>query len=139
MIQVSKKNPDRLIKRTTQIIKTGFGQPSVFNTDAIIQELLNQGKSLVDARNGGASGCVETGAFGTESYILTGYFNLTKIFEITLNNGIDPLTGKQLGMQTGDPLQFTSFEELLNAFESQVNYFADIKIKGSNIIDKIFM
>jgi len=139
MIQVSKKNPDRFVKRTARIIKTGFGQPSVFNTDAIIQELLNQGKSLVDARNGGASGCVETGAFGTESYILTGYFNLTKIFEITLNNGIDPLTGKQLGMQTGDPLQFTSFDELLNAFESQVNYFADIKIKGSNIIDKIFM
>ncbi len=139
MIQVSKKNPDRFIKITARIIKTGFGQPSVFNTDAIIQELLNQCKSLVDARNGGASGCVETGAFGTESYILTGYFNLTKIFEITLHNGIDPMTGKQLGPQTGDPVQFTSFDDLLNAFESQVKYFADIKIKGSNIIDKIFM
>ena len=106
MIQVSKKNPDRFIKRTARILKTGFGQPSVFNTDAIIQELLNQGKSLVDARNGGASGCVETGAFGTESYILTGYFNLTKIFEITLHNGIDPMTGKKIGLQTGDPSDF---------------------------------
>ena len=134
MIQVSKKNPDRFIKRTARIIKTGFGQPSVFNTDAIIQELLNQGKSLADARNGGASGCVETGAFGTESYILTGYFNLTKIFEITLHNGIDPLTGKQLGPQTGDPTQFVSFNQLLEAFRRQVKYFADIKIKGSNII-----
>ncbi len=93
-------------------------------------QLLNQGKSIVDARNGGASGCVETGAFGTESYILTGYFNLTKIFEITLHNGVDPMSGKQIGIQTGDPRQFSSFEELLNAYKLQVNYFADIKIKG---------
>ncbi len=138
MIQVSKKNPDRFVKRTARIIKTGFGQPSVFNTDAIIQELLNQGKSLADARNGGASGCVETGAFGTESYILTGYFNLAKIFEITLHNGTDPMTGKMVGIQTGDPTQFVSFEQLLEAFRRQVKYFADIKIKGSNIIDRIF-
>jgi len=138
MIQVSKKNPDRFIKSAAQIIKTGFGQPSVFNTDAITQELLNQGKSLVDARNGGSSGCVETGAFGTESYILTGYFNLVKIFEITLHSGIDPRTGKQIGLTTGKPSDFPSFEELLEAFKKQVNYFVDIKIKGSNIIDLIF-
>ena len=138
MIQVSKKNPDRFIKRTARILKTGFGQPSIFNTDAIIQELLNQGKSLVDSRNGGASGCVETGAFGTESYILTGYFNLVKIFEITLHNGLDPLTGKQIGIPTGDAKSFSSFEELIEAYQKQVRYFADIKIKGSNIIDKIF-
>lgn len=138
MIQVSKKNPDLIIKRAAQIIKTGFGQPSVFNTDAIIQELLNQGKNIVDARNGGASGCVETGAFGTESYILTGYFNLVKIFEITLHNGIDPTTGKKIGLTTGDPNDFQSFEEVIEAFKKQVNYFVDIKIKGSNIIDRIF-
>ncbi|NOX84507.1 MAG: glycyl radical protein [Chlorobi bacterium] len=137
MIQVSKKNPDRFIKRTARIIKTGFGQPSVFNTDAIIQELLNQGKSLIDARNGGASGCVETGAFGTESYILTGYFNLTKIFEITLHNGTDPMTGKKIGLETGDPREFQSFDELVEAFRKQVQYFADIKIKGNNIIDRV--
>jgi len=137
MIQVSKKNPDRFIKRTARIIKTGFGQPSVFNTDAIIQELLNQGKSLIDARNGGASGCVETGAFGTESYILTGYFNLTKIFEITLHNGTDPMTGKKIGLETGDPREFQSFDELIEAFRKQVQYFADIKIKGNNIIDRV--
>ena len=137
MIQVSKKNPDRFIKRAARIIKTGFGQPSVFNTDAIIQELLNQGKSLIDARNGGASGCVETGAFGTESYILTGYFNLTKIFEITLHNGTDPMTGKKIGLKTGNPQVFESFDELVEAYRKQVQYFADIKIKGNNIIDRV--
>jgi len=96
MVQISKKNPDRMIKRALNIIRTGYGQPSLFNTDAIVQEMIRQGKDIVDARNGGSSGCVETGAFGKESYILTGYFNLNKVLEITLHNGIDPRTGNVL-------------------------------------------
>lgn len=138
MVQLSRKNADSFIKRALKIVKTGFGQPSIFNTETIIQELVQQGKSVEDARNGGASGCVEAGAFGTESYILTGYFNLVKIFEITLNNGIDPRTGKQIGIKTGNIRQFESFEKIVNAFEKQVNYFVDIKIKGNNIIDQLY-
>ncbi len=90
-------------------------------------------------RNGGASGCVETGAFGTESYILTGYFNLPKILEITLHNGFDLRTRKQIGLQTGKPEDFDSFYQLLDAFRQQVNHFAGIKMKGSNMIESIFM
>ena len=138
MVQISKKNPDNFIMRTLEITKTGFGQPSYFNTDAIVQELIRQGKNIIDARNGGASGCVETGAFGTESYILTGYFNLNKILEIALNNGIDPLTNKLIGIETGDVDKFLSFEDLLIAFRDQLNYFIDIKIKGSNIIEALY-
>ncbi|MBP7505541.1 MAG: formate C-acetyltransferase/glycerol dehydratase family glycyl radical enzyme, partial [Prolixibacteraceae bacterium] len=110
-----------------------------FNTDAIIQELMRQGKEIVDARNGGASGCVESGAFGTESYILTGYFNLPKILEVTLHNGVDPRTGKQIGPATGNPEELDSYEKLLEAFRLQVNHFAAIKVRGSNLIESIFM
>lgn len=138
MVQLSKKNPNRLIKRALKIIKTGYGQPSIFNTEAIIQELLRQGKSIVDARRGGASGCVETGAFGTESYILTGYFNIPKILEITLNNGVDPRSGKEIGLKTGNPVDFVTFEELYSAFERQLNHFIDIKIEGNNIIERLY-
>lgn len=138
MIQVSRKNPDSFVHKALDIIRTGFGQPSVFNTEAIIQELLRQGKSLVDARNGGASGCVETGAFGTECYWLTGYFNLVKILEVTLNNGFDPRTGVQVGPKTGDPASFSTFDEFMMAYKEQINYFADVKIKGNNVIEKTF-
>lgn len=138
MVQVSKKNPDKLLKRTLQITKTGFGQPSIFNTDAIIQELLRQGKDIIDARNGGASGCVETGAFGKESYILTGYFNIPKVLEITLHNGFDPRTKKQIGLKTGNPINFTSFDDLLNAFKKQMKHFIDIKISGNLIIERLW-
>ncbi|MHA1482469.1 MAG: trans-4-hydroxy-L-proline dehydratase [Candidatus Heimdallarchaeaceae archaeon] len=138
MVQISSKTPDRFLKRTLRIVRTGFGQPSIFNADEIIQEMLRTGKSVMDARNGGSSGCVETGAFGKENYILSGYFNLTKILEITLNNGLDPRTGIKIGLETDDPTTFTSFEELFEAFRRQLHYFIDIKIKGNNIIERLW-
>jgi formate C-acetyltransferase len=137
MVQLSKKNPDRFIKRALKIVKTGFGQPSIFNTDAIVQELVRQGKSVTDARQGGASGCVEAGAFGKEAYFLTGYFNMPKILEITLNNGIDPKSGKTIGPATGNPEEFETFEALFNAWQRQMDHFIDIKIMGNNIIEQI--
>ena len=138
MVQISKKNPDQFIHKALDIIRTGFGQPSCFNTDAIILELLRQGKSLEDARNGGCSGCVETGAFGTESYWLTGYFNLPKVFELTINNGYDNFSHQQVGLQTGIASDYESFEDLMNAFRLQLRHLIDIKILGNNIIEKTF-
>jgi len=138
MIQISEKTPNKFLNRALKIIKTGFGQPSIFNADAIIKELLRQGKSIRDARNGGASGCVESGAFGKESYILTGYFNLVKILEITLNNGTDPLTDKRIGLETGKIENFSSYNDFFNAYKKQLKYFIDIKIKGNRIIEKLW-
>ncbi len=137
-IQVSKKNPDRFIKRAARIIRTGFGQPSIFNADLIVQELVRQGKSLVDARCGGSSGCVEVGAFGKENYNLTGYFNLPKVLEITLHNGLDPRSGRKIGLETGDPRQFAGFDELFSAFERQLRYFVDVKIRGNQVIERLY-
>lgn len=138
MVQISRKNPEKFIHKAFDIIKTGFGQPSCFNTEAIIQELLRQGKNIVDARNGGASGCVETGAFGTEAYWLTGYFNLPKVLELTLNNGFDKRSGTLVGLQTGYAPDYESFDDLMIAFRKQVNNLIDIKIRGNNIIGKRF-
>jgi formate C-acetyltransferase len=137
-IQISSKTPGEFLERALGIVKTGFGQPSIFNCDAIHKELTRQGKSIIDARDGGASGCVESGAFGREAFILTGYFNLVKILEITLHDGVDPITGKQIGLKTGDPTEFLSFNELFHAFSEQVRYFVDIKIKGNQIIERIW-
>lgn len=137
-IQLSRKSPDAFLLRALDILKTGFGQPSIFNADTIVQELTRQGKSLVDARSGGASGCVEAGAFGKEAYILTGYFNLPKILEITLNDGVDPNTGARLGPATGPTAALADFDALVAAFERQVRHFVDVKIRGSNVIERLF-
>jgi len=137
-VQVSRKNPDAFVRRACEISRRGLGQPSFFNADAVVEEMLRMGKSLEDARCGGTSGCVEVGAFGKEAYILTGYFNLPKILELTLHNGRDPRTGVQLGPLSGDPTSFASFEELFVAFQWQLKHFADIKIQGNNVIERLY-
>jgi formate C-acetyltransferase len=137
-IQLSKKSPDRFLKRGCEIIRKGWGQPSIFNTDLIVEELIRQGKTVEDARSGGISGCIETGCFGKEAYILTGYLNLPKILEVTLNNGMDPRTGKKIGAATNASTSFKSFDELFDAFNKQLKHFVDIKVRGSNIIERIF-
>lgn len=137
-VQISRKTPQKFLLRACEISRRGWGQPAFYNTEAIIQELLAAGKSIEDARRGGTSGCVETGAFGNEAYILTGYFNLPKILELTLMNGYDHVSKKQLGLPLGHAEDFESYEDLLAAYQKQIKYFLDIKIQGSNIIEKIY-
>jgi formate C-acetyltransferase len=137
-LQLSKKNPERFLKRGLEIVRKGWGQPSIFNADMVVEELLRQGKSIEDARAGGTSGCVETGAFGKEAYILTGYFNTAKVLEITLANGFDRRTGKQIGIETGDPREFATYDEFFDAFQRQLRHFIDIKIRGNNVIERLY-
>ena len=137
-IHISSRTPDRFLLSGCKVISRGHGYPSVFNADVYIQELLRQGKSLQDAREGGCSGCIEAGAFGKEAYLLTGYLNVPKILELTLNDGIDPLTGKQVGIQTGDPRCFRHYDELYEAFLKQLRYVVDLKVRVSNYIDRMF-
>ncbi len=137
-IQVSNVNPDGFLKHALYVVKEGFGQPSIFNTDVIIKEFLHAGKSLADARAGGPSGCVTISGFGKESCTLTGYMNWPKILELALHDGVDPSTGRQVGLTAGDHGGFTSFEDVFDAFVRQLNYFVDLKIKGNNIIERLY-
>jgi len=137
-VQLSKVNPDRLLLRALEVVRQGFGQPSIFNADAIHQEFLRVGKSLEDARAGGPSGCVTISAFGKESCVLTGYMNWPKILELALHDGADPRTGKQLGPKTGGPQTLTSFEAVLDAYRAQLRHFVDLKIEGNRTIERLF-
>jgi len=137
-VHISSKTSNRFLNEACKVIRQGHGYPSIFNPDIYIPEMLRQGKSLQDAREGGCSGCIEVGAFGKEAYILTGYLNVPKIIEITLNNGINPVTGKRASIETGDPRDFESYEDLYNAFKKQLNYIVNQKILVSNYIDRMF-
>jgi formate C-acetyltransferase len=137
-IQLSRKSPADFLRHALRVVSRGYGFPSIFNADTVVEEQLRQGKTLEDARAGGCSGCVEVGAFGKEAYILTGYFNLVKVLELTLHNGRDPRTGKQLGPATGAPENFGRYEELFRAFRTQLHHFIDIKVAGSRLIERMY-
>jgi trans-4-hydroxy-L-proline dehydratase len=137
-IQLSRANDDRFLAAAGAVIRKGYGYPSVFNCDGVVEQLVRMGKSIEDAREGGTSGCVETGAFGKEAYILTGYLNLPKILEIALHDGIDPRTGRRLGPATGDPRSFRSYRQVFDAFAAQLTYFVDVKVRGNRFIEQLF-
>jgi formate C-acetyltransferase len=137
-IQLSRKNEDRFLKAACRVIRNGYGYPSVFNADGVIEQMVRCGKRIEDAREGGTSGCVETGAFGKEAYILTGYLNTPKILELALNSGVDPRTGRKIGADTPPPLEFTSFDDLFEAFRTQLEHFVDIKIAGNHFIERMY-
>lgn len=137
-VQISKKTPHQFIKKACEISRKGWGQPAFYNTDEIVEELLRAGKDIADARQGGSSGCVETGAWGKEAYILTGYLNLPKILELTLTNGFDQVSQKQLGLKTGCAEDFKTYEELFAAFKQQLHYFVDVKVQGNNMIELLY-
>ena len=137
-IHISTRTPERFLRAGCKVIRKGHGYPSVFNPDVYVQELMRQGKSLLDAREGGCSGCIEVGAFGKEAYVLTGYLNVPKILEVTLHNGIDPVSGRRVGLETGDPCSFNTYDDLYAAFIKQLHYFVDMKVRVSNYIDRMF-
>lgn len=137
-VQASRKTPDALLKHALKVVRKGYGFPSLFNADVVVEEQLRQGKTLEDARAGGCSGCVETGAFGKEAYILTGYFNLLKVLELALHDGVDPRTGERLGPATGQPASLASFDGLFKAFETQLEHLIEVKIRGNQIIERLY-
>ncbi|MDR2388258.1 MAG: glycyl radical protein [Tannerellaceae bacterium] len=137
-IHIGACTPERFLRAGCRVIRQGHGFPSVFNPDVYVQQLLRQGKTLQDAREGGCSGCIETGAFGKEAYLLTGYLNVPKILELTLHNGYDPIGGKQVGITTGKARDFDSFPALYEAFLQQLHYAVDQKVRVSNYIDRMF-
>jgi formate C-acetyltransferase len=137
-MQISRKTPDAVLKHGLKVIRRGYGFPSLFNADSVVEEQLRQGKTLEDAREGGCSGCVEVGAFGKEAYILTGYFNLMKMLELALHDGVDPRTGRRIGASTGDPAEFKSHDDLFAAFEAQTRHILDIKIRGNQLIERLY-
>jgi formate C-acetyltransferase len=137
-VQIGSRTPDRFLEAACRVIRKGFGYPSIFNADVVVAEQVRAGKTVEDAREGGTSGCIETGAFGKEAYFLTGYLNTPKILEIALNDGVDPASGRRLGPATGDPRSFHCFEELYAAFATQLRWFIDVKVEMNQYIESLY-
>ncbi|MDR1605287.1 MAG: hypothetical protein LBS10_10985 [Gracilibacteraceae bacterium] len=107
-------------------IDFGGGNPAFLNDTLGTARYLDRGVPITDACNWNASGCLGYHLDCAEHQ--GGFYSLNhaKIFELTLNNGFDQRTGKQLGLKTGDPNNFKSVDEILAAFELQLDRFCDV-------------
>ena len=113
------------LRLALECIRKGNSHPAFFNDNICIPNLLSMGYSVKEAREYCVCGCVENMVLGiTDENANVGFFNPYKILEITLNNGVDPVSKKQIGLQTGDVRTFTSMDQLTGAFRAQLHYFA---------------
>ncbi len=137
-LQIASCTPDRIVETACSVARHGMGYPSFFNADEVVLSQVAAGKQLGDAREGGTSGCIETGCFGKKAYILHGYLNGPKLLELALNDGIDAITGRRVGPGTGNADNFRSFEELYKAWETQLAYAVDWKVRIDGYLDDLY-
>jgi formate C-acetyltransferase len=137
-VLVSEKTPELFVRKASDVIRLGFGMPSVFNEDELTAAFLHKGKTLQDARIGGINGCVEPSVQGKDFMASSGYFNLPKSLELALNNGVNPLTGSQLGPQTGELSDLETFDDLMKAYRQQVEHGVSRKVIYDSIARQIY-
>lgn len=120
--RIHASSPERYIREVVETIKQGSGYPKLFNDEEIILNLVSQGAPLEDAYDYAASGCAEVRMPNRDTF--TGahpYINLASVLEMVLYNGKTYKTGDEiLGLQTGDPTKFSTYEEFWNAYEAQL-------------------
>jgi formate C-acetyltransferase len=135
-IRIHEGTPDVLYLKAAEVARMGLGVPAFFNDRCIIPALLARGLSLEDARDYGIIGCVEPQVGGkTEGWHDAAFFNMAKVVELTLNNGYDWNTGKQLGPQTGTVEEMKTFDDVMAAYARQMEYFVGLMCHADNMVD----
>jgi len=133
-IRVWQGTPDEFLLRAAEVVRLGLGVPAMYNDEVIIPALQNRGVALKDARDYGIVGCVEPQAIHrTEGWHDAAFFNVAKVFEITMNSG--RVGDKQLGPQTPDFTSFQSMDDVYAAFQTQMEYFVRLLVEADNCVD----
>lgn len=131
------KSTDMFLENCSKVISKGSGMPQVFNDEAVIPALMDKGISKQDAMNYAIVGCVELTTHGNNlGWSDAAMFNLVKALELALNDGKCLLTGKQMGVKTGNLADYKSYADLEAAYEAQIDYFFDKMIECCDYVDK---
>ena len=136
-LRVHRKTPEELLVRAVEVLRLGGGLPQLISDEVLIASLMNRGIPLKIARNYAPIGCVEVGFIGLWGRGNGGYFNVPKVLELALNDGVDRLSGKKIGLATGNPREFGSFQEVMDAFKRQMEYCVKLLAIEDNVIDMI--
>ena len=133
-IRAWNKTPDTLMQKAAEVTRLGLGMPAWYNDEVIIPAMENRGVNLRDARDYCIIGCVEPQVGGkTEGWHDAAFFNMLKVLEVTLNDGMD--NGVQIGLATGDITSFQTFEALEDAYRKQMEWFVKLLINADNAVD----
>lgn len=140
-LRVCEDTPRELIRFGCKMVQEGQANPGFFNDETAIKMALSKGGTLEEARDWTIVGCIQAGpgGGGTDGSPDAGYVNMGKMVEFVLHNGVDPATGKTLGLQTGDPREFKTIEEFKDALKKQILHAYDQIRIGYNLMQSIHM
>lgn len=124
-IRVHKGVTDQFLLAAITDMKSGGGKPAVFNDEIIIPSLMSEpGVTLEEARDYAIVGCVEpVVSNNTNGWTNAAMFNMAKCLELALHDGVDPFSKEQIGPKTGKAEDFTSYDDVIKAYNTQVSYF----------------
>ena len=134
-IKYNKNTPIEFTNKVLDMIRSGQSSFVFCCEPGMWRAVMSYGASLDEARTMDIRGCYETGVRANEVSTATGYVNPLKAVVLTLHNGFDPLTEKQIGVQTGDVSEFASFEDFYKAFLSQYGHLIEETIRCANAYD----
>lgn len=136
--RLSEKSSEDFVRECSRVIGKGSGMPQIFNDESIVPALQARGISHADAVDYAIVGCVELTSQGNNlGWSDAAMFNMVKALELTLNNGVCLLTGKRIGLDLGYFSDYTSYEELEDAFEHQMDYFIERMIAACDVVDRL--
>jgi pyruvate formate-lyase/glycerol dehydratase family glycyl radical enzyme len=133
-VRVHENTPDTLMLKALEVVKTGIGMPAFVGDKSYIEYLLMHGVPLEDARDYALAGCLDLNLPGKSRINAIGMFIVPLVFEITMHNGIEPRTGRQLGPKTGELDTFNNFNAFMNAFKTQLRHFMGLAAEEHNIL-----
>lgn len=142
-LRVWEETPKDLIQLGCKMIQEGQANPGFFNDNAAIPISLGKGRgsTIEEARDWTIVGCIQPGpgGGGTDGSPDAGYVNMGKMIEFVLHNGVDPATGKLMGLETGDPREFKNIEEFKDALKKQIIHHYGLIRTGYNLMQSIHM
>ena len=148
MLRCHEDTPQAVMDRACKLIKTGIGFPQLYNDDLMCGSMLSAGATEEDARDAVPGGCVELSIQGKTNPWVGNFFNLPKCLLLALNDGVDPTSGEQIGLQTGDSFLPSpkpspakrkgggeGFDDVMNGYKRQVAYFMELMAASENSHD----
>lgn len=134
-------SPRSLLRESAQLIREGFGMPSLFSDEVVIQALRSINIPQETAREYASMGCVEVALPGRWGHRATGmtYINFGKILELVLHNGVDPASGIQIisaNGKKGQSVSFQSYDHLWDTWKKFLRFYTDLAVESDLICDR---
>ena len=141
VVRCNQRTPDDLYLRVAQMYYAGTSSVSMINDDVCIPAMKKRGFRPDDAREYAMASCVDLCVPGKMGSMSFSALLLCRTLDMALRNGNSKTlvgTVANVGPKTGDPDDFSSFDEFVEAFIEQAAHQIHKIAKAARIRDRLY-